>query len=328
MEELRYLSRNDVRQALPMADAVAAMRAAFIELSCGDALVPPRLRMDLPGEKGIVLTMPCASGAEKLVSVKLVSLFDGNRAKGLPLIHALVVLADATTGAPCAIMDGASLTAIRTGAGSGAATDALARRDAETAAVFGAGTQARTQLEAVACVRRLRRARVFDPDQAAAERFAAEMTALLGFTVERAATSAEALEDAAVVCTATTSPAPVFRDRELAPGTHINAVGSYKPEVTEIPPETVRRARIIVDHRASALEEAGDLLVPLGRGMILEDDLRTEIGEVLASRTPGRTSKAEVTLFKSVGVAIQDLYAGARALANARAGGLGTVLSR
>ncbi len=328
MEPLRYLSRDDVLAALPMADAIAAMRQAFVELSCGRVTLPPRTRMDVPGEHGIVLTMPCHSGAEGLVSLKLVSLYGGNRVKGLPLIHALVVLADGATGVPLAVMDGATLTALRTGAGSGAATDALARRDAEVAAVFGAGTQARTQLEAVACVRRLRRARVYDPDAALAERFAADMGARLGVPVERAATSAAALEDAAIVCTATTAASPVFQDRELPPGSHINAVGSYKPDVTEIPPETVRRARIVVDHLASAREEAGDLLVPLRRGMIREEDLRTELGDVLAWRTPGRESPTEITLFKSVGVAIQDLYAAARALANARAAGLGTLLPR
>jgi ornithine cyclodeaminase/alanine dehydrogenase-like protein (mu-crystallin family) len=185
-------------------------------------------------------------------------------------------------------------------------------------AVFGAGVQARTQLEAVCCVRSIRRARVYDADPAAADRFAVEMSRQLGLPVERAADSAQVLADADVICTATTSPVPVFDDRDVKPGVHINAVGSYKPTVTEIPAATVCRARVVVDHRASALEEAGDLLVPFRAGMIGEEVLGTELGQIVLGQKPGRTSADEITLFKSVGVAIQDLCAAARVLANGR----------
>jgi len=328
MPPLVYLSAADVRRALPMPDAIAAVREAFVQLSSGQVAVPPRVRVDAPLENGVALFMPCHAIEQKLFGLKLVTLFDENRRKGLPLIQALVIVADGATGTPLAVMDGSTLTALRTGAASGVATDCLARDDAEVAAVFGAGVQGRTQLEAVCCVRRIRRARVYDADASAADRFAAEMTQRLGLPVQRAASPAEALADAAVVCTATTSSRPVFQDRELAPGAHINAVGSYKPDVAEIPAETVSRARVVVDHRASAIEEAGDLLVPLRRGLIRKADLETELGEVLARRAPGRRSAEEITLFKSVGVAAQDLFAAARALANARTLGLGIELPR
>jgi ornithine cyclodeaminase len=177
-------------------------------------------------------------------------------------------------------------------------------------------------------VRRIRHARVFDTNTALAERFASEMAQRLGLPVEPATSPGQALKDAAVVCTATTSPTPVFQDHELAPGAHINAVGSYKPKVTEIPADTIRRARVVVDHRASALEEAGDLLAPLKQGLIDESHFRTELGEVLAGRAHGRRSADELTLFKSVGVAIQDLCAAARAWENARQLKLGIELPR
>jgi ornithine cyclodeaminase/alanine dehydrogenase-like protein (mu-crystallin family) len=325
---LLYLSAAEVRQALPMPDAIAAMREAFVQLSCGRVILPPRVRIDVPCDNGVALFMPCHVHERKLFGLKLVTLFDRNREKGLPLVQALVILADGTTGAPLAVMDGASLTALRTGAASGVATACLAREDAEVATVFGGGVQARTQLEAVCCVRHIRHARVYDADPSAADRFAAEMSQRLGLQVQRAADPAQALEDAAVVCTATTSSRPVFQDHELPPGVHINAVGSYKPDVAEIPCETVCRARIVVDHRASALEEAGDLLLPLRQGRIRKEHMHTELGEVLAGRAPGRHSASEITLFKSVGVAIQDLFAAARAAANARTLHLGIDLPR
>ena len=182
------------------------------------------------------------------------------------------------------------------------------------AAVFGAGVQGRTQLEAVCCVRPIRHAWIYDAVPAAAERYAAEMTERLGLPVERASSPAKALEGADVICTATTSPVAVFEDQDLQAGAHLNAVGSYHPDVTELPSATVCRARVVVDHRASALEEAGDLLMPLRRGLIQASHFSTELGEVLSNRAPGRSSAGEVTLFKSVGVAVQDLCAAARVL--------------
>ena len=211
---------------------------------------------------------------------------------------------------------------------SGAATETLARPDAAVAAVFGAGVQARAQLEAVCCARHIGRARVYDVNAAGADQFAEEMSRKLNLPVERAVNSAQALEGASVVCTATTSATPVFQDHELAPGAHVNAVGAYKPNVTEIPSATVCRAHVVVDHRPSALEEAGDLLVPLKQGLIQERHFSTELGEVLAGRSPGRRNATEITLFKSVGVAIQDLCAAARAFENARRFNLGIELPR
>lgn len=324
---LLHLSAADVRRALPMAEAIEAMRDAFGQLSGGQVTLPPRQHIDASSEHGTALVMACHSAVQKRFTLKFITLFNQNRLKGLPLIHALVILTDGATGEHLAVMDGASLTALRTGAASGLATDLLARPDAAVAAVFGAGMQARTQLQAVCCVRRIRRVFVYDADRAAAERFASDMTRQQGVPVERADSPAQALSAADVVCTATTSPTPVFEDRELKPGTHINAVGVFQPGKAEIPSATVCRARVVVDHRASALEEAGDLLGPLRQGLIQEAHFGTELGDVVLGLSPGRRTAEEITFFKSVGVAIQDLCAASRAFDNACRLGLGTPLT-
>jgi ornithine cyclodeaminase len=260
--------------------------------------------------------------------LKWLSFCPANPSRGLPVIHALVILADSATGAPLGILEGSALTAVRTGAASGAATDVLARPEASTAAIFGAGTQARSQLAAILAVRRVARARVYDIDAAASSAFATEMTARHGIEVEAAISPAAALAGADIVCTATTATEPVFEDRDIRPGTHINAVGVFDPRFAEIPPGTIERARVVVDQVEAALEEAGDLLRPMAAGRIDRSHFETELGDVLSGRAAGRGDPAEITLFKSVGLAVQDLYAAARAVSNARRMGLGTTLRR
>jgi ornithine cyclodeaminase/alanine dehydrogenase-like protein (mu-crystallin family) len=240
------------------------------------------------------------------LGLKLISLCEDNPAKGLPMAQAMAILMDAERGTPLAVMEAAHLTAVRTGAASGVATDALARQDARVAAIFGAGVQGKTQLEAVAAVRPIRKAFIFDVNPSAAADYAVEMGKRLSLDVEPAA-SPEALREADIISTATTSITPVFLDRDLKPGVHINAIGSYKPHVREIPGETVLRALVYVDQRKACLEEAGDLIIPLREGLIDGGHIRGEIGEVLAGLKPGRNSGQDITLFKSVGNAAQDL---------------------
>jgi len=317
------LSHHDVRQALPMREAVEAMKRAFAQLSTGQAEVPLRVPVHVPRHNGLTLFMPAYLAADDQMAVKIVSVFNDNPARGLPLIHALVVVIDAGTGAPVAAMEGASLTALRTGAASGAATDLLARPDAAVAAVFGAGVQGRTQLEAVCAVRPIREAWVYDVDPQRAQAYAEEMGGRLGIPVHVAASPAEAVRRADVVCTATTSTAPVFDDADVRPGTHINAVGAYTPQMREVPTETVLRARVVIDHRTASLAEAGDLLIPLREGRMTEEHIWAELGEIVAGLKPGRLSPDEITLFKSVGVAVQDVAAAAAVLEAARRQNLG-----
>jgi len=318
------LSGEQVRQALPMAEAIAVMKSAFAQLSTGQAEVPLRVPLRVPRHNGTTLFMPAYLSGDDRLAIKIVSVFNGNPARGLPLIHALVVVVEATTGEPAAVMDGAVLTALRTGAASGAATDLLARPEARTAAIFGAGTQGRSQLEAVCTVRPIRQAWVYDPAAERAAAFAAEMARRLALPVHVAATPAEALRQADVVCTATTSSTPVFDDADLPSGAHVNGVGSYTPQMQEVPAETVRRARVVVDHRPASLAEAGDLLIPLRQGLIGEAHIHAELGEIVAGLKPGRASADEITFFKSVGVAVQDAAAAGAVLAAARRAGLGS----
>jgi alanine dehydrogenase len=324
---IRILSRQDVRQALPMRQAIEAVKRAFAQLSTGQANVPLRVALDVPRHNGVTLFMPGYLSADDQMAVKIVSVFNDNPSQGLPLIHALVIVVDATTGSPTAVMDGAYLTALRTGAASGAATDLLARPDAHTAAIFGAGAQGRTQLEAVCAVRPIHQAWVYDvaPRQAAA--YAEEMSQRLSLPVRVAETPAQAVRQADVICTATTATSPVFADADVPPGTHVNAVGAYTPHMQEVPPETVLRARVVIDHRESSLAEAGDLLIPIAQGLMTEDHIYAELGEIAAGSKSGRASPDEITLFKSVGVAVQDVAAASAVLEAAQRLGLGAKIA-
>ena len=322
--KLRILSCEDVRRALPMRQAIEAMKGAFAQLSTGQADVPLRVALNVPRHHGVTLFMPAYLADDDRMAIKIVSVFDDNPAQGLPLIHALVVVVDATTGRPAAVMDGTYLTALRTGAASGAATDLLAREETHVVAVFGAGAQGHTQLEAVCAVRPIQEVWIHDVAPGRAAAYAAEMSQQLSLTVRAAETPAEAVRQADVICTATTSTRPVFADTDVRPGTHVNAIGAYTPQMQEIPAETVVRAKVVIDHRKASLAEAGDLLLPLRQGLMTEDHIYAELGEIAAGLKPGRTSPEEVTLFKSVGVAVQDVAAASAVLEAARRLGLGT----
>ena len=319
-----FLSAADVRRALPMREAVEVMKSAFAALSAGQAVVPLRSHVEVPEHEGVLLLMPCYLPSANALSLKAITVFGGNTARGLPRIQALVTLYDATIGQPLAILEGAAVTARRTGAASGAATDLLAHGDSTHVAILGAGVQGRAQLEGMCAVRPIHSAWVFDVLPKAADQFAREMSAALGIEVLVAASAREAICEADIICAASSSRTPVFADADLKPGVHINAVGSYQPAVQEIPAETVVRARVVVDHRESALAETGDLLIPIQQGLYCAEQIAAELGEVVNGSKPGRASATETTLFKSVGIAIQDLVAAVRAMENARALGIGT----
>lgn len=323
---LLILSGDDVQKALPMTEAIAAMRMAFSQLASGAVEMPIRSHIDVPEHDGTALFMPSYASSFRNFGVKVVNVFGANPPKGLPRIHALVCLFDSATGVPRAVLDGTSLTALRTGAASGLATDLLARPNASTVAILGAGVQGRTQLEAVLAVRSIRDVRIYDRLPVAAQAFVTEMNARFEVEIQVVSTPRAAVTGADIVCVATTSLTPAFDDADISPGTHINAVGSYKPDVQEVPGETVRRAMVIVDQRESALAETGDLIIPLKEGLIAEMDIHAELGEILIGKAAGRTSNTCVTLFKSVGLAIQDLAAATCALERAQAQGLGVTV--
>jgi ornithine cyclodeaminase/alanine dehydrogenase-like protein (mu-crystallin family) len=320
--KIRCLSAEDVEKTLSMAEAIRAVKEAFLQLSSGQAIVPLRTPVELTDRSGGALFMPVYLPGSEQIGLKAVSVFPENPRKKLPVIHALFLIMDGRNGRPLAVMDGESLTALRTGAASGLATDLLARREARIAAVIGAGVQGRTQLEAICAVRPIEQAYAIDLDQDKAEAFAREMSDRLALPVA-AAEATGALPRCDVLCTATPATRPVFSDHLLKSGAHINAVGSYQPEMCEIPRDTVARARVIVDSRAACMAEAGDLLQPIEAGLIDENHIHAEIGEIAAGTSEGRASEEQITLFKSVGNAAQDLAAASRALAQAEQLGLG-----
>jgi ornithine cyclodeaminase/alanine dehydrogenase-like protein (mu-crystallin family) len=314
--KILFLSAADVDRTLSMQAAIVVVREAFVDLSAGRADVPVRTPIALGGD-GAALFMPVHIPREETFGVKVVTVVPENLARNLPTIQALVAVFDAENGRPLAVMDGELLTAVRTGAASGVATDALARPNASVAAVIGAGVQGKHQLEAVCCVRTIREALVFDANRERAEAFATDMGRKLGRTV-RVLDKASGVFAADIVCTATSSNLPVVADPDIKPGTHINAIGAYRPNTREIPGKMVGRSTVFVDSREACLAEAGDLVMAVGEGHLDAGYEPAEIGEVLAGTRPGRTDQAELTLFKSVGNAVQDLAVAGLILEKAR----------
>lgn len=325
--EIRVLSAEQVRRALPMSAAIEAMKQAFRQLSRGKANLPLRSRIEV--ESNFSLFMPAYLKSSGDLVVKIVSVYPDNPEQGLPTIHAAVMVLDSGTGIPIALMEGASLTAIRTGAASGAATDLLARAEACTAAILGSGVQARTQLEAICTVREIERVWIYSLDEPGMQTFVDEMAGKdpIPADIRIASSPTQAIKEADIICTATTSSEPVFAGNQLRAGTHINAVGSFTPSMQEIDSETVQRSLVVVDSRKAALAEAGDLIIPLQSGVIEEGWIRAELGEIVDGAHPGRTDAEQITLFKSVGVAVQDAAAASLALQGAIAAKLGSVIS-
>jgi ornithine cyclodeaminase/alanine dehydrogenase-like protein (mu-crystallin family) len=301
-----FISDEQVKKLLPMNKAIELMRNAFIQIINKSVIIPHRINLNMPEVNADSLIMPVYSSIEKKYGVKIVSLNQDNPSKNLPFIHALMMLFDAENGKPLALLDAENLTAIRTGAASGLATQLLANPDASIAAIFGAGIQAKYQLRAICEVRKIKRVLLFEKNNLRANAFKDELESELNVKIE-IGSKQDSIIDAHIICTATTSLFPVFTDEYIAPGTHINAIGSYQPDKREIPSETVFRSNIFVDSKEVCLKEAGDLNIPINEGIITEENLIKEIGELILNEKDGRRSEDEVTFFKSVGNAAQDL---------------------
>ncbi|MFW2367074.1 MAG: ornithine cyclodeaminase family protein [Desulforhopalus sp.] len=325
MTTLRILSGKQIRDAVTMIEIIDAMQAAYIELSAGRAKMPIRAQISIEQPEGTALFMPSYMKPTEMIGIKTVTLFEDNRENNIPYIQGMVSLFDGNNGTPRAVLDGMTITALRTGAASGLATRLLARENSTNCAIFGAGVQGRTQLEAVCAVRNIKKAIIYDPFPAASARFAEDMGKKLNIDVLVATSPEETVREADIICCATLSEVPVFKDNDLPAGVHINAVGSYKPHVQEVPEEMVLRSRLYVDHRESALEETGDLIIPIENGTITEQHIIAELGEIAAGKAPARISDKELTFFKSVGVAVQDLAAAAITLEKAEKLGIGTL---
>ncbi|MBU0493448.1 MAG: ornithine cyclodeaminase family protein, partial [Chloroflexi bacterium] len=314
------LTRTDIQSFLTIKDAMEAVEEAFRQLALGTVDMPQRPVIRVPDHHGVVLFMPALIGGMGALGMKVVSVYPDNPKKyDKPTVLGLILLNDPATGEVVAIMDGGFITAMRTGAVSGVATKYLARSDAQVAGVFGAGVQARAQLLALAEARPLVRAVVYDVVPEARQRFAADLSAQLGIPVEPVDDPRAAVEGCDVIATATSARDPIFDGAWVAPGTHINGIGSHAPDMRELDTAIIRKARVIVDLRAAALAEAGDLIIPIQEGAITADHIAGELGEVIAGRIPGRTSPDEITIFKSEGLAIQDVSVATKVYQLARA---------
>ena len=319
------LSHADVEQLLPMSECIDVMAGALIALAKGEVHQPLRTAMRPPGAAGLLVLMPAyRSGEDAALGLKAVSVFPGNTAMGLDAHQGAVMLLSAETCELLALMSASAITAIRTAAVSAVATNALARPDATDLAIVGAGVQARWHLAAMAAVRPIKRVRVVSRNFEHARALAAEMGFHVLAPIDPVDSVELAVEGADLVVMATTAAEPVLRREWIAPGAHINAVGASTPATREIDAPTMAAASLFVDRRESTLNEAGDYLIAVHEGAIGPEHIKAEIGEVLIGAKPGRTSGDEITLFKSVGLAVEDLEAAGHVYRKAKQFGVGT----
>lgn len=305
----RLIAAADVERLLPMGECIEVMASAFETLARGRTQQPLRTVLRLPHERGAFAVMPAQLDAPDAFGLKVISVMPSNEGTRWDSHQGAVLLFEPQHGTLIAIMDASSVTGIRTAAVSALATRLLARPDAGDLALLGSGVQARTHLAAMGAVRPLRRVRVWSRSARNARAFAQWAAPHVTCPVSPAASAREAVADADLICTVTSSREPVLCGEWIAPGAHLNAVGASLPEARELDTAAVARARLYVDRRESAQSEAGDFLIPLREGAIPLDHIVAELGEVVAGLVPGRRSGDEVTLFKSLGLAIEDVAA-------------------
>ena len=310
--KILILDQTEVERLLPMPECITVMAEALSALARGEMHQPLRTVVHPPGAHGVIAMMPAyRSGAAAVFGLKAICVFPGNPEKGKDSHQGGVLLFSGDTGEPLAMMNASAITAIRTAAVSGVATRALAREDAWDLVIIGAGVQARSHLTAMSCVRPIRRAQVVSRNSEHARQLVAEMRDSFDFPLRAGDNIRDAVSAADIIVTATTSFEPVLRREWIAPGTHINAVGTYSPRAREIDSATMAAASLFVDRRESALNEAGDYLLAAQEGVIGPEHIRAELGEVLIGAAPGRITSDEITLFKSLGLAVEDLAAAA-----------------
>lgn len=305
MNDIKILSSDDVRRLVSIEEAIDAVAVSYRELSEGRAQMPVRTVTDFNYDDLTVFYKPAYMASGHIAGVKLLSQLRMGGRNGHPTIQGIVMLIDARNNVTQAIVDGTYLTALRTGAASGVATRLLAREDSHTLAIFGAGAQAHTQFRAMCAVRRIRKAYIFDIHDGAVEKFI-EAHEGLGVDLQPGGDISK-LREADIICTVTNSRTPLFPKEALRKGVHINAIGSYSLEMRELPDDIYVGTSLFVDHRASCFSESGDIIGPVSKGLLPDVSYKGEIGELLAGKIRGRDSDEEITVFKSVGVAVQDL---------------------
>jgi ornithine cyclodeaminase/alanine dehydrogenase-like protein (mu-crystallin family) len=318
------LNESDLRSVLSMRDVIAAVESGFRALARGDANVPERLRLDVPGPKGVLLEMPAFADLDGVgaLGTKIVSVFGQNAQRGLEIVQAVYLLLDSETGVPLLLMDGRFITAIRTAATSAVATKLMAVSGPKRLAVFGAGVQAQFHIEAMIEVAELQRVMIVPRTADKAVALAERVRSVHGLPCQ-VVSSEKAVATADLICTCTSSPTPLFDGKLLNAGTHINSVGAFTPSTRELDTQAVRRARVIIDAASAAGREAGEILIPISEGAIDAGHVKGTLAEVVSGKIAGRESPCEITLFKSCGFAIEDLVTAKLAYSRAVATGAG-----
>ena len=304
-QPMKLIKRSDMAKYFNMSEAIDSMAYAFGSLSSGDCYVPKRYIISTRDETLTLLLKPAFISNHDKSSIKILTQKNSNSIPGIPTILGIVLLIDNVTGEILSIMDGEFITALRTGAASGLATKYLSREDSCKVALFGCGRQGRTQLEAISAVRKLEKIWIFDKSQEHAESFIEEMNDKTKANIE-VTRNLSVLKDVDIICTATNSESPLFYKKHLKKGTHINAIGSFKPEMQELDPAIINSSRVYFDDKEACLNESGDFLKAIKDPKIFNENIIGEIGEYVLKRIEGRTSSEDITIFKSVGTAIQD----------------------
>jgi alanine dehydrogenase len=301
------LSEQQVQSLIDIQELIAALEQAHIQYSTGKAAMPVRLVVPLPQIRGRITSMPGYLNADKALGMKVVTYFSDNPKQSLPAILGTVMLFSAETGKIIAVMDGSSITAIRTACASAMATRVLANAETPILGILGAGVQARAHIRALCRVRKIRKIKLYSPSGASAAAVKKDLETESGAAIEISRSAEQTVRDSDMIVTATTSNTPVLSREWLKPGAHINAVGSHRPDQREIDGPTVARAKVVVDSREAIMAECGDILLAIKEGSISEGHIHGEIGDILAGTKPARTSTDQITLYKSVGIAIQDV---------------------
>lgn len=318
------LSETQVQSLVDIDELIAALEQAHMQYSTARAVMPLRLVVPLPEIQGRITSMPGYLSDDRALGMKVVTYFQNNPKQGLPAILATVMLFSAASGKMIAAMDGSYITAIRTACASAMATKVLANPQTRVMAILGAGVQARAHIRAIARVRGLEKIKIHSPSGASAAAVKKELGPEVDAAIEVANSAEQAVRESDLVVTVTTAKKPILRREWLKAGAHINAVGSHRPDFREIDGATLARAKIVVDSREAIMAECGDILLAITEGSITQDPIHGEIGEVLAGSKAGRTGTAEITLYKSVGIAIQDVATANLVYAKALQRGIGT----
>lgn len=324
--KLKFLSHSDVEKCIDMLSAIDAMKTAFAQLSQNNVNSPLRISMNLSTLDSGALFMPVYFPAKKLVGLKSVMINKNNPSNNLPMIQAMYNVFNSETGEAIAIMDGEYLTSMRTGAASGLATDLLSPKYSKTAVVFGAGVQAEKQIEGICAVRELDVIYVSDLSKHRVKSLIENIQPKIKSRLE-ILTNIKLLKDADIICTATSSTVPVFKHDQLKEKVHINGIGSYKTDMCEIPEETIINSKLYVDSKKACLSEAGDLVQPIKNNKITAEHIYAEIGEVVSELKDSRNNDDKITVFKSVGNAVQDIAAADLILQNADRLNIGTEIN-